>query len=65
MVQQTTYVTPKSYTVHSKLKQQMFTVPGGITTTEGIGTIILHLQNFHTGNVDQLVLNKVAYMPLS
>ena len=46
-------------------KQQTFTVPGGTTTTEGIGTIILHLQNFHTGNVDQLVLNNVAYMPLS
>jgi hypothetical protein len=42
-----------------------FTVPGGITTTDGIGTIILHVQNFHTGHVDQLVLNKVAYMPLS
>jgi len=36
-----------------------------ITTTEVIGTIILHPRNFHTGNVDQLVLNKVAYMPLS
>ena len=48
-----------------ELKTQQFTVPGGTTTTEGIGTIILHLKNIQTGNEDTLILKEVAYMPQS
>jgi hypothetical protein len=44
---------------------QTFTVPGGTTTTEGIGTINLQVLNFQTGNVDTMTLTNVAYMPMS
>ena len=44
---------------------QTFTVPGGTTTTEGIGTIKLQVHNFQTGNVDTMTQKNVAYMPMS
>jgi hypothetical protein len=46
-------------------KTQIFTVPGGTATTEGIGTINLIVHNFQTGNDDKLTLKNVAYMPMS
>ena len=44
---------------------QTFTVPGGTTTTEGIGTINLQVHNFQTGNVDTMTPKTVADMPMS